>query len=166
MNKVQHVKWCMNQTKLTSEISCPTDSCQAQLVRHWPEDPEVLVSIPTGVNFWWNYFALPCVKICQIIWQKRLSWKTQLWSFTYCRNTRLVIQMLSQGLVTIQRSAPCPEFPATRLTAAATRISAMEVPCTNLGLWWPPWALSSQSLNSSCKDGKTSTQSVRQSADD
>ena len=23
-------------------------------------------------------FALPCVKICQIIWQKRLTWKTQL----------------------------------------------------------------------------------------
>ena len=23
------------------------------------------------------FFALPCVKICQIIWQKRLSWKTQ-----------------------------------------------------------------------------------------
>ena len=25
-----------------------------------------------------NFFALPRVKICQIIWQKRLSWKTQL----------------------------------------------------------------------------------------
>ena len=24
------------------------------------------------------FFALPCGKICQIIWQKRLSWKTQL----------------------------------------------------------------------------------------
>ena len=76
--KVQHVKWCMTQTKLTSEISCPTDSCLAQLVRHWPEDPEALVSNPTGGNFWWIYFALPCVKICQIIWQNRLSWKTQL----------------------------------------------------------------------------------------
>ena len=57
MNKVQHVKWCMKQTKLTSEISCPTDSCLAQLVRHWPEDPEVLVSIPTGSNFWRNFFC-------------------------------------------------------------------------------------------------------------
>ena len=78
MNKVQHVKWCMKQTKLTSEISCPTDACLAQLVRHWPEDLEVLVSIPTGGNFWRNFFALPCVKICQIIWQKRLSRKTQM----------------------------------------------------------------------------------------
>ena len=25
------------------------------------------------------FFALPCVKICQIIWQKRLSWKTQMY---------------------------------------------------------------------------------------
>ena len=50
-NKVQHVKWCMIQTKLTSEISYPMDSCLAQLVRHWPEDLEVLVSIPMGGNF-------------------------------------------------------------------------------------------------------------------
>ena len=63
--------------KLTSEISYPRDSCLAQLVRHWPEDLEVLVSIPTGDNFWWIFFALPCVKICQIIWRQRLSWKTQ-----------------------------------------------------------------------------------------
>ena len=62
MNKVQHVKWCMKQTKLTSEISCPTDSCLAQLVRHWPEDPEVLVSIPTGGNFWRNFF---CSSLCK-----------------------------------------------------------------------------------------------------
>ena len=67
MNKVQHVKWCMKQTKLTSEISCPTDSCLAQLVRHWPEDLEVLVSIPTGAIFDEIFFALPCGKICQII---------------------------------------------------------------------------------------------------
>ena len=50
----------------------------AQLVRHWPEDLEVLVSLPTVSNFWRFYFALPCVKICQIIRQKRLSWKTQV----------------------------------------------------------------------------------------
>ena len=93
----------------------------AQLVRHWAEDLEVLVSNLTGGNLWriafcfslhkdlldnltempimknsiglkiwrsWfqtplqatfdDFFALPCVKICQIIWQKRLSWKTQL----------------------------------------------------------------------------------------
>ena len=57
MNKVQHVKWCMKQTKLTSKISCSTDSCLAQLVRHWPEDLEVLVSIPTGGNFWRIFFC-------------------------------------------------------------------------------------------------------------
>ena len=40
MNKVQHVKWCMKQTKLNSEISCTTDSCLAQLVEHLSDDPE------------------------------------------------------------------------------------------------------------------------------
>ena len=30
----------------------------AQLARHWPEDPEVLVSNPTGGNFWWIFFLL------------------------------------------------------------------------------------------------------------
>ena len=33
---------------------------------------------PLGAIFDEIFFALPCVKICQIIWQKRLSWKTQL----------------------------------------------------------------------------------------
>ena len=37
--------------KITSKI-CPTDSCLVQLVEHWPYEPEVLVSIPTGGNFW------------------------------------------------------------------------------------------------------------------
>ena len=36
----------------------------AQLVRHWPEDLEVLVSNPTGGNFWrFFFFALPFVKM-------------------------------------------------------------------------------------------------------
>ena len=62
MNKVQHVKWCMKQTKLTSEIFCPTDCCLAQLVRHWPEDPEVLVSIPTWGQFLTKFF---CSSLCK-----------------------------------------------------------------------------------------------------
>ena len=49
MNEVKHVKWCMKQTKLTSEISCP-------------EDPEVLVSNPTGGNFWRFFF---CSSLCE-----------------------------------------------------------------------------------------------------
>ena len=32
---------------------------------------------PHWGQFLINFFALPRVKICQIIWQKRLSWKTQ-----------------------------------------------------------------------------------------
>ena len=69
----------MHETKkITSEISCPTDSCLAQLVEHWTDDQEVAGSNPSGGNFWWFFFTLPCVKICQIILQKRLSWKTQL----------------------------------------------------------------------------------------
>ena len=42
-----------------------------------------------GFNPHWGqfltiFFALPCIKICQIIWQKRLSWKTQM-QCTYSR---------------------------------------------------------------------------------
>ena len=48
----------VHETKLTSEISCLTDSCLAQLVNHWPEDLEGLVSIPTGGNFLTNFFLL------------------------------------------------------------------------------------------------------------
>ena len=50
-----------------------------------PEDPEVLVSNPTGGNFWRIFFALPHVKICQTIWKKRLSWKTQFDRFSIKR---------------------------------------------------------------------------------
>ena len=73
MNNVQHVKWCMKQTKLTSESSCPTDSC-LEIRRSWFQSP-------LGAIFdeFFFFFALPCVKICQIIWQKRLSWKTKLY---------------------------------------------------------------------------------------
>ena len=31
----------------------------AQLVRHWPDDPEVLVSNPTGGNFWQFFLLFP-----------------------------------------------------------------------------------------------------------
>ena len=34
------MKWCMKQTKFTSEVSCPTDSCLAPLAGHETEDPE------------------------------------------------------------------------------------------------------------------------------
>ena len=80
MNKVQHVKWCMKQTKLTSEISCPTDLLPSSVGRalvSWSGGPGFNSHCTEG-NFWWIFFALPCVKIRQVIWQKRLSWKTQL----------------------------------------------------------------------------------------
>ena len=34
----------------------------AQLVGHWPRDPKVLVSIPTGGNFWRIFF---CSSLCK-----------------------------------------------------------------------------------------------------
>ena len=61
MNKVQHVKWCVKQTKLTSEIFCPTDSCLAQLVEHETDDPEVVDSNPTGQFL--TKFILFCVTL-------------------------------------------------------------------------------------------------------
>ena len=68
----------MKQTKLTSEISFPTDSCLAQLVRHWPEDPEVLVSIPTGGNFWRIVFAFPYKNLwdnlTETAYREKLKW--------------------------------------------------------------------------------------------
>ena len=38
-----------------------------------------LFQSPLGTIFDEFFFALPSVKICQINWQKRLSWKTQMW---------------------------------------------------------------------------------------
>ena len=40
----------VNETKLNSEISFPTDSCLAQSVQHWTDDREVVSSIPNGGN--------------------------------------------------------------------------------------------------------------------
>ena len=42
------------------------------------------VQSPLGAIFGKFYFALLCVKICQIIWQKRVSWKTQLFLMIPC----------------------------------------------------------------------------------
>ena len=64
MNKVQHVKWCMKQTKLTSEISCPTDSLLAQLAEHYIDDWS------RGCEFKPHWAQR---QIC-------LSWKTRSWS--------------------------------------------------------------------------------------
>ena len=50
-NEVQHVKWCMKQTSSLQKSPAQWISCLAQLVEHWPHDPEVLVSIPSGGNF-------------------------------------------------------------------------------------------------------------------
>ena len=40
-----------HETKLTSEISCPTDSCLAQLSEHWSHDLEVLSSTVADPGF-------------------------------------------------------------------------------------------------------------------
>ena len=43
MNKVQHLKWCMKQTKLTSEISCSTDllpSSVGRALAWWSGGPD------------------------------------------------------------------------------------------------------------------------------
>ena len=52
MNKVQHVKWCMKQTKFTSEISYPTDSCLVQLqsIRMMTEMRQICLSLKTKVS--------------------------------------------------------------------------------------------------------------------
>ena len=82
--------WSCAWNKQSSLQKSPAQqiSCLAQLVRHCPEDPEVLVSIPTRGNFWRIFFSLTCVKICQIIWEKRLSWKTQL---SYLEITKFIL---------------------------------------------------------------------------
>ena len=48
----------VHETKLTSEISCATDSCLAQLSEHWSLDLKVVSSNPTGGIFDEIYFAL------------------------------------------------------------------------------------------------------------
>ena len=47
INKVQHVKWCMQQKKAHFRQS-PTDSCPAQLAEHKTDDQEVVGSNPIG----------------------------------------------------------------------------------------------------------------------
>ena len=75
----------VHETNKAHFISVQQISCLAQLVEHWPYDPEVLVSIPTGDNFWWIFLPFP---VCKIIWQKRLLWKTQLTRKSSCMNAR------------------------------------------------------------------------------
>ena len=72
MSKVQHVKRCMKQTKLTLEISCPADSFLAQLSEHETEDLEAVGSNPTGGNL-----KKKKILICHIICQKcvRLAYR-------------------------------------------------------------------------------------------
>ena len=41
----------VHETKLTSEIFFPTDSCLAQSVEHWTDDLEIVSSIPSRDNF-------------------------------------------------------------------------------------------------------------------
>ena len=65
-------------------------NCPQWGLKPGPLDPEVVrqsidlkirrswFQSPLGAIFDELFSALPCVKICQIIWQKRLSWKTQL----------------------------------------------------------------------------------------
>ena len=67
MNKVQHVKWCMKQIKLTSEISCRTDFCLAELVEHKSEDQESWIPTPLGAIFDEIYFVLcNLTEMCQV----------------------------------------------------------------------------------------------------
>ena len=68
----------VHETKESSLQRSRTDSSLAQLAEHGTDDLEVVSSNPTGDNFWRNLFCSVYLKICQIIWQKCVSWKTQL----------------------------------------------------------------------------------------
>ena len=69
----------MKQTKLTSELSFPTDSLLAQLVEHKTDDLEVVGSVPSRGNFFifalhHQYWQDPAT-----IWQKIMNYrKTRL----------------------------------------------------------------------------------------
>ena len=82
MNIVQHVKWCMKQIKLTSEISFQTDYLQAQLAKHKSDDLEVVSS-----QFLMK-FILFCVTLdlsdnLAEMRQISLSWKTRMSFWTH-----------------------------------------------------------------------------------
>ena len=64
----------VHETKLTSEISCPADSCLAQLVEHWNEDLEVVGSILTGDNFNFAFFHQYWQNSARI-WQKIVNYR-------------------------------------------------------------------------------------------
>ena len=57
------MKWCMKQTKLTSEVSFPTDSLLAQSVEHYTDDLEVVGSIPIRDNFFILLFSVNAGRI-------------------------------------------------------------------------------------------------------
>ena len=66
----------VHETKLTSEIFWPihTRLVQSGRALEW-------WSRGHGFNHDWGqnfFFVLPCVEICQIIWQKRMSWETRM----------------------------------------------------------------------------------------
>ena len=71
MNKVQPVKWCMKQTKLTSEISFPTDSLLAQSVECKTDYLEIVGSIP---NFFILLFTINDAGFCQDLAENN-EWK-------------------------------------------------------------------------------------------
>ena len=64
----------MHETKLTSEISFPTDSLLAQLAECETDDLEVVGSIPSRATF---YFALlhQCWQDPAMIWQEMTHYK-------------------------------------------------------------------------------------------
>ena len=53
----------VHETKLTSEISFPTDSLLAQLAEHGTDDLEVVGSIPGGDNFYILLFSFNAGRI-------------------------------------------------------------------------------------------------------
>ena len=58
------------------------------------------------------FFALPCVKICQIIWQECLSWKTQIITTRIWRMGKVMFSVCSP-LLGWGRGTPVPSsFPA------------------------------------------------------
>ena len=60
----------VHETKLTSEISFPTDSLLAQLAEHGTDDLEVVDSIPGKDNFFYIALFLQCWQDPATMWQE------------------------------------------------------------------------------------------------
>ena len=112
---------------------------------------------PHWGQFLTNFFALPSVKICQIIWQKRLTWKTQMFFhiqerfYTHFGLTEVLVNYLLRRLTT-------GNFPLKNLGQSCGTNQAAPV-MQGVGQWCVHLVCHTWQQNKVCSVCKTENQS-------